>query len=377
MSRDAVLELARHLIARPSVTPEDFGCQALLAERLSNAGFRVEHLPFGEVRNLWARRGKRGPLLVFAGHTDVVPPGPETAWDSPPFEPTQRNGRLYGRGAADMKGALAAMLVAAERFVAAHPEHAGSLGFLITSDEEGPARNGTRRVVETLCERDEEIDWCVVGEPSSRERLGDVVRNGRRGSLTGTLRVQGIQGHVAYPDKALNPIHQALGVLRTLTTAEWDTGNADFPPTSFQIAEISAGTGASNVIPGELKVVFNLRYSPATTAEALQERIEAMLADAGLDYSADWHLSGRPFHTPEGSLLDAVCDSVATLAGRRPELSTGGGTSDGRFIAPAGAQVIELGLLNDSIHQVNECTPIDDLDTLASLYQQIMERLLA
>lgn len=376
MSQTAVLDLAMNLMARPSVTPKDLGCQAVLAERLTNAGFEVEHLRFGKVHNLWARRGSVKPLLIFAGHTDVVPPGPEDAWDTPPFEPTVHKDTLYGRGAADMKAALAAMQVAAERFVAEHPDHQGSLGFLITSDEEGPARDGTRRVIETLLDRGETPDWCVVGEPSSQAHLGDMVRHGRRGSLTGYLAVQGIQGHVAYPDKARNPIHAALAVLDALAKTEWDQGNADFPPTSFQIAGIEAGTGAANVIPGTLNVTFNLRYSPASTAETLKQRITGILDAAGLDYCLDWHLSGKPFHTPEGPLLDAVVEAVRETTGSRPALSTGGGTSDGRFIAPAGAQVVELGLINETIHQVNENTPVADLEALAQIYQRIMELLL-
>lgn len=376
MTQNAVLDLAMNLMARPSVTPKDLGCQTVLAERLTNAGFEVEHLRFGDVHNLWARRGSAKPLLIFAGHTDVVPPGPEAAWNTPPFEPTIDKDRLYGRGAADMKAALAAMQVAVERFVAEHPDHQGSLGLLITSDEEGPARDGTRRVIETLLQRGETPDWCLVGEPSSQLRLGDMIRHGRRGSLTGYLTVRGIQGHVAYPEKARNPIHAALAVLDALTKTEWDQGNADFPPTSFQIAGIEAGTGANNVIPGSLSVTFNLRYAPVSTAEQLKRRISGMLDAAELDYQLDWHLSGRPFHTPDGPLLDAVVKAVREVTGSRPELSTGGGTSDGRFIAPAGAQVVELGLINASIHQVNENTPLADLEALAQIYQRVMELLL-
>lgn len=370
------LELAIDLIRRRSVTPEDGGCQQLLASRLAAIGFSIEPMPFGEVQNFWATRGDSGPMLVFAGHTDVVPTGPEEQWQSPPFDPDQRDGRLYGRGAADMKGGLAAMIVAVEEFVAARPQHPGRLGFLLTSDEEGPARDGTRKVMETLQQRGESFDWCIVGEPSSRDRLGDLVRVGRRGSLNGKLRVQGVQGHVAYPDLARNPIHALAPALQELAGREWDKGEPPFPPTSFQVSNINAGTGAENVIPGEARLDFNFRYSPAHSPESLQQEVTEVLERHGIEFEIEWRESGRPFYTGPGRLTEAVDAAVEAVTGLQPEHSTGGGTSDGRFIAPAGIDVIELGLLNASIHQVDEWTNIDDLDTLAKIYRDIIERLL-
>ncbi len=371
------LDLAIDLITRPSVTPEDAGCQHLMMERLAAAGFVNEPLRFGEVDNLWSRRGTQGPLFCFAGHTDVVPPGPREEWHSDPFVPEVRDGLLYGRGAADMKGSLAAMVTAVERFVARHPGHRGSIAFLITSDEEGPAVNGTVKVVETLEARGEKIDWCLVGEPSSTERVGDVVKNGRRGSLGARLRVHGVQGHVAYPHLARNPVHQALPALAELAATEWDRGNAFFPPTTFQISNIRAGTGATNVIPGELEVLFNFRYSTETDDAQLRRRVEAVLDAYGLDYAIEWTLSGRPFLTAEGELVEAAQQAIREAAGIDTELSTAGGTSDGRFIAPTGAQVLELGPVNATIHKVNECVSVSDLDTLSAIYERLLERLLA
>ncbi|MCO5762434.1 MAG: succinyl-diaminopimelate desuccinylase [Chromatiaceae bacterium] len=371
------LDLAAELIRRPSVTPADGGCQDLLAERLAAVGFRGEHLPFGEVRNLWARRGTDRPLFCFAGHTDVVPPGPRDHWDSDPFTPAVRDGKLYGRGACDMKGEIAAMVTAAEAFVRAHPDHPGSIAFLITSDEEGPAVDGTVRVVETLEARGEKIDWCLVGEPSSHERLGDIIKNGRRGSLNGFLTVKGRQGHVAYPHRAVNPLHVLAPSLVELVDEEWDQGNAFFPPTTFQIANLNTGTGAENVIPGTLTAQFNFRFSTAVTAETLQRRVATILDRGGFDYDLTWRLSGEPFLTPAGALVEAASQAVAETLGYRPELSTGGGTSDGRFIAPTGAQVLELGAINASIHQVNEHVGVGELEQLAIIYRRILEKLLA
>ncbi len=378
-----VLDLATDLIRRRSVTPQDAGCLPLIGERLTRLGFRVEHLLYGEVLNLWATHGAnnavgQGPLLVFLGHTDVVPSGPEESWKSPPFEPTVRDGRLYGRGAADMKGSVAAMVVALERFVAAHLDHPGRVGLLLTSDEEGPANlDGVRRVVEYFHQIGERINWCVVGEPSAKEKLGDLIRVGRRGSLSGTLVVHGVQGHVAYPEKALNPIHAFAPALIALTAEKWDTGNADFPPTSFQVSNIHSGTGANNVIPGSLKALINFRYSTASTPDDLRKRTESILADQGVDYSLEWNLSGAAFLTPPGGHLREVVVSVCRdLCGVEPEQSTGGGTSDGRFIAPMGAEVIELGPVNATIHKVDECVALSDLERLPDLYQAICERML-
>jgi succinyl-diaminopimelate desuccinylase len=370
------LSLARDLIARPSITPEDAGCQDLLAARLEPLGFAVERLRFGEVHNLWARHGDQGPLFVFAGHTDVVPPGHLKDWTSPPFEPSVRDGCLYGRGAVDMKTSLAAMVTACERFLTAHPEPRGSIGLLITSDEEGPAINGTVKVLEHLLARGERIDWCLVGEPSSGERLGDVVKNGRRGSLSGELTVHGTQGHVAYPHQASNPIHRFAPALVELCATEWDRGNAFFPPTSFQVSNLQAGTGAGNVIPGRLRAWFNFRFSTEVTEQALRRRVEAILDAHGLAYDLKWTLSGPPFLTAEGALVDAVRGAILDTLGIETELSTSGGTSDGRFIAPTGAQVVELGPLNATIHKVDECTPLEDPDALSRTYQRVLERLL-
>lgn len=376
-SSEPVAALTSALIARESVTPEDAGCQALLAERLEAAGFTCEAMPFGEVENLWARRGETGPLLCLAGHTDVVPPGEIEEWQSEPFVPTVRDGRLYGRGAADMKGGLAAMVVAAERFVADRPGHAGSIAFLVTSDEEGPARNGTRRVVEALSQRGETIDWAIVGEPSSRERLGDTIRIGRRGSLSGLLTVRGVQGHVAYPQFADNPVHRALPLLSELCRRQWDAGNDYFPPTSFQVVRIEASGGMNNVTPGSLDARFNFRYSTEWTHEELQTAVEEILGRHEIDCELRWHLSGEPFLTPPGRLTDAVSAAVRESAGTEPELSTAGGTSDGRFLAPAGAEVVELGLVNATIHQVDENVSLEDLPRLATMYQRILESLLS
>ncbi len=370
------LELAMQLIARASVTPDDAGCQTLMMDRLRAIGFAIEPLPFGEVTNFWARRGDSAPLLVFAGHTDVVPPGPLDQWHSDPFEPSLRDGRLYGRGAADMKGSLAAMVTACEAFVARHPAHKGSIGFLITSDEEGPSVNGTVKVVEHLEARGEKIDWCLVGEPSSSRTVGDVIKNGRRGSLNGRLIVHGQQGHVAYPQLADNPVHRAAPALAALVAIEWDQGNAHFPPTTFQIANIHAGTDAENIIPGELDVQFNLRFSTEITEQQIRERITGLLDKHGLDYELHWRLSGNPFLTPAGELVDAARRAIHDVMGFDTELSTSGGTSDGRFIAPTGAQVVELGPVNATIHKVDECVEVEALDKLALIYQNIMQRLL-
>ncbi|MGV8941712.1 MAG: succinyl-diaminopimelate desuccinylase [Lysobacter sp.] len=377
MTGDDVLELACELIRRASVTPEDAGCQALLAERLQRAGFQCEHRRFGAVDNLWATHGEvAGPTLLLLGHTDVVPSGPREAWASDPFEPQVRDGVLYGRGAADMKGSVAAFVIAAERFVAAHPDHRGRLAVLLTSDEEGDAIDGVRRVTEQFRQSGERIDWCITGEPSSTARLGDLLRVGRRGSLTGTLTVHGVQGHVAYPDKARNPIHQALPALAELTAREWDTGYESFPPTSLQVSNIHAGTGASNVVPGELQVVFNLRYNPTWSADQLEHACEAVLRGHGLEYAIHWHRSGEPFYTPEGPLRAAAREVLTRFSGSVPEESTGGGTSDARFIATLGTQCIEIGPVNASIHQVDEHVSVADLKALPDLYLALVERLL-
>ncbi|HET6554499.1 MAG TPA: succinyl-diaminopimelate desuccinylase [Dyella sp.] len=374
-----VLDLAIDLIRRRSVTPDDAGCQSHLAERLSRAGFKCASLRYGEVDNLWATHGSGGPTLIFLGHTDVVPTGPVDVWQSDPFEPTLRDGRLYGRGAADMKGSVAAMVVALEQFVAEHPDHRGRVGLLLTSDEEGPDNlDGVRRVAQHFRDTGERIDWCVVGEPSSKERLGDLIRVGRRGSLSGTLTVRGVQGHVAYPEKALNPIHAFAPALAELAAQRWDEGNQDFPPTSFQVSNLNAGTGANNVIPGTLTALINFRYSTASRAEDLRARTEVILARHGLDWHIDWSLSGEPFLTPPGGAVrEAVIAACRELCGISPEESTGGGTSDGRFIAPLGVEVVELGPVNATIHKVDECVSVDDLEQLPSLYQAICKKLLA
>ena len=375
-TEDAAITLTKELIKRQSVTPKDDGCQSLMAERLEKLGFTCESLSAEEVLNLWATRGSDGPTLVFAGHTDVVPPGPLEQWDSDPFVPTERDGLLYGRGAADMKASLAAMVVATESFVTRHPNHKGRIGYLITADEEGPAIHGTRYVVETLKSRGETIDWCVVGEPSSTATLGDIVKNGRRGSINATLTIKGQQGHVAYPHLAENPMHKAFSVLNQLCDIEWDQGNEFFDPTRLQFSNIQSGTGATNVIPGELTAVFNLRFSTETTAEAIKSQCEAVLGDSGVDYEIGWQLSGNPFLTEPGDLVDAVRESIVETTGVTTTLSTGGGTSDGRFIATMGSQIIELGPINASIHQRNEHVLIDDIPRLARIYEGIMERLL-
>jgi len=373
-----VLDLAIDLIRRPSVTPEDAGCQMLLAGRLQRVGFRIEHLRYGEVDNLWAVHGDVGPTLAFLGHTDVVPSGPEHRWRSPPFEPVVRDGQLFGRGAADMKGAVAAMTVALERFVVAHPDHPGRVALLLTSDEEGPTNlDGVRKVAEAFRARGERIDWCVVGEPSAKERLGDLIRVGRRGSLSATLTVRGVQGHVAYPEKALNPIHAFAPALAELAAERWDEGNADFPPTSFQVSNLNAGTGATNVIPGELVALINFRYCTASRADDLRARTEAVLRQHGLDFALEWNLSGEPFLTPPGGRLREAAVAVCReLCGIEPEQSTGGGTSDGRFIAPLGAEVVELGPVNATIHKVDECVDVAGLERLPDLYRAICGRLL-
>ncbi|MGD8407906.1 MAG: succinyl-diaminopimelate desuccinylase [Thiohalophilus sp.] len=370
------LELARDLISRASVTPEDAGCQPLLGERLKAIGFALEPMRFEDVDNLWARRGANGPLFVFAGHTDVVPTGPEEQWQSPPFTPTITDGKLYGRGAADMKSSIAAMVTACERFIQQHPDHKGSIGFLITSDEEGPSINGTVKVVEALQQRQEQIDWCLVGEPSSTEKIGDVIKNGRRGSLGAVLTVNGKQGHVAYPHLARNPVHEFAPAMHELVSVQWDQGNDHFPPTTFQISNLHAGTGANNVIPGKLQVEFNFRFSTEVTDTQLRQQVEAILDGHQLDYQIDWTLSGQPFLTPEGELVEAAQRAIQSVTGYATQLSTAGGTSDGRFIAPTGAQVVELGPLNATIHQVNECVDVVDLDTLSDIYEQILVNLL-
>lgn len=370
------LQLACELISRASVTPEDAGCQNLMIARLEALGFVVDRLRFDDVDNFWAVRGDEGPVLAFAGHTDVVPSGPAEAWTHPPFSPVIEDDYLYGRGAADMKGSLAAMITATEAFVTEHPGHRGRLAFLITSDEEGIAANGTVKVVQWLEARGEKIDWCVVGEPSSTERLGDIIKNGRRGSLGAELKVIGQQGHVAYPHLAINPIHEVAPALAELAATEWDRGNDYFPATSFQISNFNSGTGATNVIPGTADIVFNFRFSTEVTAEELQSRTETILQRHGLNYDIRWHLSGLPFLTDSGELVAAAQHAIATVTGQPTSLSTAGGTSDGRFIAPTGAQVVEIGPVNATIHQLNECVRASDLDGLCRIYQQIMTRLL-
>lgn len=370
-----VIDLTKELIRRPSVTPEDAGCQQLMAQRLAAVGFDIEVMHFEDTLNMWARRGSNKPVFCFAGHTDVVPTGPLEHWHTPPFEPTVIGDTLYGRGAADMKGSLAAMVVATERFLQRYPTPKFDLAYLITSDEEGPFINGTKRVIETLEDRREKITWCIVGEPSSSHKAGDVVKNGRRGSLTGNLLVKGIQGHVAYPQLAENPVHKAAAALAELAAEHWDDGNAYFPATSFQIANIHAGTGASNVIPGELKVMFNFRYSTESTAEQLQQRVTALLDRHGLNYHLNWTLNGLPFLTDKGSLVEATVKAIYQVQGFEPRLETSGGTSDGRFIAPTGAQVVELGPCNATIHKVNECVSVTDLEQLTKMYEAILEQL--
>ncbi len=373
----STLDLTRQLVSRASVSPVDGGCQELLIARLEPLGFVVERMRFGEVDNFWAlRRGGQGPVLCFAGHTDVVPPGPLEQWQSDPFQPVVRDGKLFGRGAADMKSGLAAMVTATEEFVAAHTQFDGSIAFLITSDEEGPSVDGTRRVVEVLRERGQRIDYCLVGEPSSLQVFGDTIRIGRRGSLSGRLTVHGVQGHVAYPDRADNPIHRLAPALVELTTRVWDAGSEHFQPTTFQVSNLNAGTGAANVIPGELKARFNLRWSPAQTLEDLKKSITAILDRHQLRYSLEWFVSGMPYYSPPGKLAAAAVAALREISGRTPELSTGGGTSDGRFIAPMGAEVIELGIVNETIHMIDECCRIEELETLQRVYQAVLTRLL-
>jgi len=377
MTDSPVLALAKDLISRQSVTPEDAGCQDLMIERLKTLGFEIEVMVFEDTTNFWARRGSEAPLFAFAGHTDVVPAGKLEHWNTHPFEPTIIDGYLHGRGAADMKGSLAAMVVAVERFIAKNPDHKGSIGFLITSDEEGPFINGTVRVVETLMERGENIDMCIVGEPSSTEVVGDVVKNGRRGSITGDLTVKGTQGHVAYPHLANNPVHESLLAIHELATTQWDKGNDYFPPTSFQIPNVSAGTGASNVIPGEFHVQFNLRFSTELNNNTIVQRVTETLDKYELDYDLKWTFNGDPFLTDTGALLDAVVAAVADVNDTKPALLTTGGTSDGRFIARMGGQVVELGPVNATIHKVNECVKVDDLEKLTDMYENTLKYLLA
>lgn len=370
------IELACELIQRSSVTPEDAGCQHLLAERLRASGCTATSLRFEEVDNLWVTHGNGEPVLAFLGHTDVVPAGPPDEWHSDPFRPDMRDGYLYGRGAADMKGSVAAMVTAMERFLEQYPDHAGTLALILTSDEEGPSINGTRRVAEYLQEHGIRIQWCVVGEPSSSDTLGDVIKNGRRGSLTGRLLIHGVQGHVAYPDFAENPVHAAAPALKELCEAVWDNGNDHYPPTGLQISSIHAGTGADNIIPGSLEIRFNFRYSTEVTEELLMERVNEILSRNRLRFDLDWLPSSKPFLTTEGRLIEVTCAAVAEETGREPQLSTAGGTSDGRFIAPSGAEVIELGPLNATIHKVNECVSVADLEALSRIYESIMKRLL-
>lgn len=372
------LALARELVARPSVTPEDAGCQALIASRLAPLGFRAETIVSKEVTNLWARRGHAAPLVCFAGHTDVVPTGPREAWSSDPFDPVERDGFLYGRGSADMKGSLAAFVTAIEGFVAAHPAAGGSIALLVTSDEEGPHNtDGTVKVVEALRARGETIDCCIVGEPTSVNRLGDTIKNGRRGTLSGVMTVRGVQGHIAYPHLARNPIHQVAPAIAELAATRWDDGNAYFPPTSFQCSNLHAGTGAMNVIPGTLELAFNWRYSTESTRESLIARLEAVLDRHGLDRSIRWLPDGKPFLTPNGRLVEVASEAVRAATGHAPELSCTGGTSDGRFIATICRELVELGPVNATIHQVDERVAIDDLETLSRIYRSILERLLA
>jgi len=373
-----ILDLTIDLIRRPSVTPEDHGCQQLLADRLARAGLAIENLRYGEVDNLWATHGTGGPVLVFLGHTDVVPPGPLDKWVSQPFEPTIRDGRLYGRGAADMKSGVAAMTLALEAFVAAHPQHKGTIALLVTGDEEGPTNlDGVRRVVEEFRRRGQRIDWCVVGEPSSAQKFGDVMRVGRRGSLSARLVVRGVQGHVAYPDKVKNPIHLAAPALAELAATKWDEGNEEFPPTSMQMSNIHAGTGALNVVPGTLEVDFNFRFCTESTADSLRQRVDAILHRHDLDFEIAWDLSGEPFLTREGTLRAAASAAVREICGVTPDANTGGGTSDGRFIAPLGAEVVELGPINASIHKIDEHVALADLEKLPALFLRIAEKLLA
>ncbi len=372
---DQTLELTTALINRPSITPEDGGCQQLIAERLAPLGFEATHLRFDDVDNLWITHGSGAPLFCFAGHTDVVPTGPLEKWHSDPFKAEIRDGYLYGRGAADMKGGVAAMVLAAEEFVRDNPDHPGTVALMLTSDEEGPSINGTTKVMDYLSEKNIQIDWCVLGEPSSDKQLGDVIRIGRRGSLNGILTVKGIQGHVAYPDIAENPVHTASDFLAEIAAIEWDQGNESFPPTTFQISNINAGTGAENVIPGEVEIMFNFRFSTEQTEDSLKQRVLELLNKHRLNYDIDWRLSGHPFLTANGQLVDAAVQSIKEVCDVDTLCSTGGGTSDGRFIAPSGAEVIELGVINATIHKLNECVKVTDLDTLRRVYLTILNRL--
>lgn len=377
MISSETLELSLQLLRQPSVTPIDHTCQEIMAKRLEKIGFNIENMRFDDVDNLWARKGTESPVFCFAGHTDVVPTGHLDAWNSDPFVPEIRDGKLYGRGSADMKTALAAMVIASERFVAKHPNHKGSIAFLITSDEEGPSINGTVKVIETLEARNEKMDWCLVGEPSSTNKLGDIIKNGRRGSLNANLTIKGKQGHVAYPHLAINPIHTASKAIAELCETVWDEGNEYFPATSFQISNINAGTGATNVVPGSMNLLINWRYSTEVTAEELKVRTIEILDRHQVDYDIQWTLSGLPFLTPVGELVNAAKNAIHNVTGIKAELSTSGGTSDGRFIAPTGAQVLELGVLNATIHQINEHVDVSDLEPLAEIYEQILENLLA
>jgi len=376
MKTSATIDLLSDLISRKSVTPEDAGCQDVLIERLEKMGFTIEKMPFEDVKNFWARRGNQSPVLCFAGHTDVVPSGPTELWHSDPFTPTIKEGYLYGRGAADMKGGIAAWITALERFLENHSDHQGSIALLITSDEEGPFINGTTRVIDTLEARNEKIDWCVVGEASSTDKLGDFIKNGRRGSLSGKLKIKGVQGHVAYPHLVKNPIHLGAQAIAEITAEQWDDGNEFFPPTSFQISNYHAGTGANNIVPSEAVIDFNFRFSTQSTETGLKERVHAILDKYEIDYTIDWAFSGNPFITEKGELIDASRAAISAVTGVEAELSTSGGTSDGRFIAPTGAQVIELGPVNATIHKINECVKVDDLDTLSNVYENILARLL-
>ncbi|KMT65125.1 succinyl-diaminopimelate desuccinylase [Catenovulum maritimum] len=376
-SHSEVIELLKDLISRESVTPEDANCQKMMAERLSAVGFDIESMVFEDTTNMWARKGKEYPVFCFAGHTDVVPAGNLKDWHTPPFEPTIIDGYMHGRGTADMKGSLAAMMVATERFVTKYPDHKGSIAFLITSDEEGPFINGTTRVIDTLEARNEKITWALVGEPSSTHKVGDVIKNGRRGSLSGDLVIKGIQGHVAYPHLAKNPIHLASPAIAELSQIQWDKGNEFFPPTSFQVSNIKSGTGATNVVPGDIEIQFNFRYSTEVTADELIQRVLGILDAHGLDYDIEWTYNGLPFLTDSGDLVKAAADAVEEVTRYRPELLTTGGTSDGRFIAPTGAQVVELGPINATIHKVNECVKIEDVELLTDIYEKMLEKLLA
>ena len=377
MTETQSLELAKELISRPSVTPDDQNCQQLLAERLQKIGFAVEELHFGDTKNVWLRRGTQAPVFCFAGHTDVVPTGPVEKWDSPPFEPIEREGRLYGRGAADMKTSIACFVTACERFVAENPDHQGSIALLITSDEEGDALDGTTKVVDVLKARGELIDYCIVGEPTAVDKLGDMLKNGRRGSLSGNLTVKGKQGHIAYPHLAINPVHTFAPALLELTHEVWDEGNEYFPPTSFQISNINGGTGATNVIPGELNVKFNFRFSTESTEEGLKQRVHAILDKHGVQYDLQWSCSGQPFLTQAGKLTDVAREAIAEICGVEAELSTTGGTSDGRFIKAIAKELIELGPSNATIHQINENVRLEDIPKLSAVYEGMLTRLLA